>query len=99
MIDQNELIKCGWCDKESTAKEWQDTTYNACYTRQQRRAFRELKDEKQLRDDQKTYYLCPKCGLWEQGCQTTLVREVDGKLRVYGGKPVVRIIRNRDIEN
>lgn len=95
MIQQNELIECGWCKKESTAEEWQETTRTQLYTREQRRAFKKVEDEKIFKKGSKIYYLCPKCGLWIQGCQMKMTREEDGKTKTYGGQPIMKIVKNR----
>lgn len=96
MIKDDELIYCGWCDKASTSKEWQEATYNACFTREQRRQFKPFNDEKMLKKNSKVYFLCPKCKMWAKGCQEKLVRvNEDGTEKVLGGTPVIKVLDSR----
>lgn len=95
MIHEDEMIYCGWCDKPSTSKEWSESTYNACFTREQRRAFKPFNDEKMLKKTSKMYFLCPKCGMWAKGCQEKLIRTEDGVEKIYGGAPLIKVIDSR----
>lgn len=95
MISGDESIKCGWCDKDSTADEWQKATLDACYTREQRRAFRKLDNEKYFKKDSKMFYMCPKCKIWQQCCNLTLLRYINGNQKKIGGKPVIRVVENK----
>lgn len=92
MIGNEENIKCGWCNEDSTAEEWQKATFDACYTREQRRAFKRLDSEKYFKRDSKMYYICPKCGLWQRGCNLTLTRETESGTKKFGGKPVIKVL-------
>lgn len=92
MIDKDAPVICGWCDKESTAQEWEDLTYSYCNTREKRRAYLPVLNEKAFASKDKHWYVCPKCGLWMAGCHlsTTILR--DGKAHKIGGVCVIKIL-------
>ena len=89
VIQQDEQITCGWCGKSSTSKEWTDATWNACFNRQQKRAFKPLDDEKLFKQTQKVYYLCPKCKVWGRADQEIYI---DQNGKKHGGKPVIKVV-------
>ena len=98
MISKIVGIICGWCDKKSSIETWEDTTYAECTSREQRRAYTSLYNEKAFLRKTDTFYKCPHCGMWSRGCQLTITDTDDEKLLKLGREPVINEnIQNKDL--
>jgi len=93
MIKEDQNIKCAWCQDKSTAKEWNDTTYDRCVSREMRRSYVPIFLEKTFRRSEDTFYKCPKCSMWMRGCQLSIVDTDDKKLLRLGGEPIYEIVK------
>ena len=89
MINRNEHIRCGWCNRVSTLGEWNDLTYSKCTNREMKRAFTQLTNEKAFLRKSDTFYICPNCSKWSRGCQLSIVDTEDKRLRSLGGEPTM----------
>lgn len=88
MISRNEKIRCGWCSAVNSLGEWNDLTYSKCTSRQMKRAFTQLTEEKAFLRKSDTFYLCPSCGKWSRGSQLSIIDSDNPKLMRLGGEPV-----------
>lgn len=95
-IKEDSLIQCQWCGKNSEASEWNLNTFNQCYTREMRRAFKPVYNLKVWGRDSKNFYKCPKCGVWSRGNQLILLKDDGGTAENIGRNPVMKILTNKD---
>lgn len=91
MLDSDTKVKCGWCGEVSTVKEWDDTTFSECKSREMRRAYKHLYDEKSFYRQADTYYKCPKCQAWSRGSQLKITDTDDKRLLSLGGEPIFTV--------
>ena len=91
MLDNELNVKCGWCDKKSKLREWNDLTWSKCINREMKRAFTPLSDKKAFLRKSDTFYLCPLCGMWCRGSQLSIVDTDDKALLSLGGESVIKI--------
>lgn len=92
MISDLEIVRCPRCGKTSSLRDWDDKSYKACLSREMRRAFVHLKNEKAFKRSTDTFYLCPKCNNWSRGSQLTIESE-DIKLKKLGREPLFNIVK------
>ncbi len=90
MVGKDEIIICQWCNGKSTAKEWNDVTYQQCTSREMRRAFVDVYQNKSFSERADRYYMCPKCRRWLKGSQL-IIDSDDEELKKLGRKPIIRI--------
>lgn len=90
MISRAEKIQCPWCMKISTLGEWNDATYAKCTSREMRRAFTNLSNEKAFTRKADTFYLCTKCNNWSRGCQLRIVGTENKALKKLGGEALFK---------
>ena len=67
MTNNNSQIRCTWCGKKSSLKQWDDLTYSQCTNREMKRAYTKLTDKKAFLYKSDTFYMCPKCKKWSRG--------------------------------
>ena len=97
MIKKTDKIRCGWCDETSTAEEWNEFSKSQCDTRERRRAYKEIYDEKRFNKNLKqSYYKCPRCERWMQGCQLRVYKENGERYHGLGGEDVFKVV-NREM--
>lgn len=65
-IKPDTMMTCAYCFEESTAKQWNDTSFAQCTNREMKRSFTQLDDTKALLPKSNTYYMCPKCRNWNK---------------------------------
>jgi hypothetical protein len=63
------IIVCDWCSAESTAEDWNKTSYEQCKNRKMKRAFKPVEDTVGNKLGAKFYYMCPKCKQWVNGAK------------------------------
>lgn len=90
-INKDSLVECQWCNIKSKAIEWNDLTFAQCFTREMKRAFRNIYDIKVWGNNSKNFYKCPNCGMWSRGNQLILFDEAGEKTRGLGGRPIIRL--------
>lgn len=88
MISREEQVKCPRCSRVSSLGAWDDKTYGMCTSREMRRAFKSLTNEKSFKQSADTFYICPKCNSWSRGSQLIIESE-DKELRKLGRQSVV----------
>lgn len=93
-IDKKEIVRCGWCFKDSTLGEWNDLTYSKCTNRAMKRDFTELTDSRAFLNKSNTFYMCPKCSAWSRGSQLRIVDTDNDSLKRLGGEPVTNPIKS-----
>ena len=89
MISREEKVECPWCGETKTLGEWNDNTYKRCTSREMRRAFTPLTQERAFTRKADTFYLCVNCNRWSRGSQLKIVNTDDKKLLKLGGEPLV----------
>lgn len=87
--DKGIRIKCGWCSLESPIEKWEQNTFKECKTREMKRAYETIYDEKVFRGDN-YFYLCPECNTWSSGEQLRITGTKDKHLLQLGGKEVYK---------
>lgn len=94
VLKEDTHIKCSWCDGVSNAKDWNDETFAHCVSREMRRKFVPIYNEKVFRKNTQYYYKCPLCGKWSKGSQLSIVDTDDKKLLKLGGEPIIKIVKS-----
>jgi len=98
-LNNDDEIKCGWCAKVSTAEEWDIKTLSRCDTREKRRTFKSISNiygySKGISEIEKRYYMCPKCGAWQEQGNTTITKAGNKEWQGLGGVPVYRIVSDK----
>ncbi len=61
------VIVCPRCKKGSRLIEWDSITHSACVTREMRRAYITLEDDRAYNKGTKNMYKCPKCAEFSRG--------------------------------
>lgn len=61
-------VRCGKCGIKSRASEWNRLTVSKCTTAEMRELYTPINHEQALNQDDKKYYLCPRCLSWSAGC-------------------------------
>lgn len=90
MLAEDEHIKCNWCNSVSTAKNWNDETFNCCNNREMKRKFLSIFNEKAFSKNGQKYYKCPVCKNWSKGSQLSIVDTDNRYLLSLGGEPVIK---------
>lgn len=93
-IDRKEIVRCGWCFKDSTLGEWNDLTYSKCTNREMKRDFTHLTDSKAFLHKSNTFYICPKCSVWSRGSQLRIVDTENAFLKRLGGESVTNPVKS-----
>lgn len=97
MIDKSEQIQCGWCGKSNTAENWNNNSKKECKSREMRRAYRDIFNEKVFVKGKKpAWYKCPHCSLWSKGSQLKIVNPTNPEHRRLGGEPIVRSVQRQE---
>jgi len=98
MISKDADIKCGWCSHVDKAENWNNNSKAACVSREMRRAYRDIYNEKVFdRHKKPAYYKCPKCSTWSKGSQLRIVNSDNPEHRRLGGEPVIKSVnRNKN---
>ena len=91
MIPNDTNILCPWCECKCTLKDWNENTYKECKSREMRRKYTQLNNEKAFKRKTDTYYKCPVCGKWLRGSQLVIVDTEDARLLRLGREPVVKV--------
>lgn len=91
MISDKLLVKCPWCLSETQLKTWDDLTFKSCITRETRRAFRSLTNEKVWKKDSKNFYQCPNCSQWSRGNKLRIVNPENEDQKNLGGEALFEI--------
>lgn len=92
MLSQTEKVCCGWCDKASLARDWNDVTFKECKSREMRREYTPIFNEKAFLRQSNTFYKCPICGRWLRGCQLRIVETDNPHLLKLGGESIIQIV-------
>lgn len=93
MITEDTKITCGWCNEVFTAEQWNDNSKKECYTREMRRAYKDIYNPKVFKQNTKpAWYKCPKCELWSKGSQLQIVDTKDEELLKLGGEPIIKSV-------
>lgn len=93
-IDKKEMVRCGWCFKDSTLEEWNNLTFSRCVNREMKRDFTHLTDSKAFLHKSNTFYMCPKCNAWSRGSQLRIVDTDNEFLKKLGGESVTTPIKS-----
>lgn len=89
-ISRMESVKCPWCEKESSLGDWDDTSYQECISREQKRAYRSLADSKVWGRESKNFFKCPKCGQWVRGNKLSINSD-NPTLNRLGRSPLLEV--------
>ncbi len=93
-IKQDSIVKCQWCAAHIKAKEWNDTTFKECTSREMKRAFKDIYEKSVWTKDSDHFYKCPNCGTWSRGAQLLLIDKNGETIKGFGGAPIM-IISNK----
>lgn len=74
MLNKEDKVGCYWCSEVSTAENWNNATYSECTSREMRRAYTPIFNEKTFTESANTFYKCPLCGKWTRGSNLTWAR-------------------------
>lgn len=78
-LRENQEVICPGCKAESTLREWDDTTKEACVTREMRRDFRSILECRNWGRGITRYYMCPKCrGMFTTSSLRFKPKEING---------------------
>lgn len=88
MLDTKLIIRCPWCGKSKTLKEWDDLTFSKCTTREMKRSFRSLAKEGTWLKNSNKYFLCGDCDRWLKASQLILESDKPEHKKI-GGEPVI----------
>lgn len=88
-------VVCPWCKHRDTLKNWNESTFNACVTREQKRAFRSLKNNRVWSKDSDYFYVCPICGKWCRGNKLKAITNELKEIEELGGLPLVNSIKEK----
>lgn len=90
MLKEDNMIQCGWCKQKKEASKWEEITKAECKSREMRRAYTSVLNEKTFKRESNTFYKCPECGQWSRGCQLKIVDTDDERLLKLGGQPIIK---------
>lgn len=90
MLSDDKLIKCPWCLSERSLKDWNDTTFSECRSREMKRAFRSLKNKAVWGKESKHFYKCPNCANWVRGNKLKIVSD-NVELGELGNEPLFEV--------
>ncbi len=96
-IASSTIISCQWCGVPSTLQEWDDISYKDCTSREMRRAYMHLSNERAFNKKYNKFYKCPNCGKWLKGCQL-MVRSSDKNIASLGNEPVIDLSQVESVE-
>ena len=88
MLDTNLIIRCPWCGSTRTLKDWDDTTFSKCSTREMKRSFRSLTKEGTWLKNSNKYFVCRECQKWVKASQL-IIESNDAKLKKLGRESVI----------
>lgn len=94
MINKCVDVLCPRCGKVTKLEIWNNLTYSMCSTREMRRAYTQLYEEKAFRHESNTFYVCPQCHQWSRGSQLRITNTDNTELKKLGGRSVV--VRNEN---
>ena len=96
MIDGSVKVKCPWCGAVHTVDEWDKNTFVCAKSREERRSFVHLNNEKAFnRKAKKHYYKCPTCENWPAGSQLKIESD-DENYKDLGNEPLnIKVIDAR----
>ena len=89
-------VECPWCLDNGKLADWDKLTLEECNTREKRRAFISLKEEKVWKRGSKNFYKCPCCGRWTRGNKLTIVNSSNKELEILGREPLVEVVKSED---
>ena len=89
-LPESERVICPWCDKDSSLKEWDDTTFSECISREQKRAFKHLTDPRVWKSTSESFFKCPLCGQWVRGNKLRL-KNWTPDYKGLGGRPLFEV--------
>lgn len=99
MISREEKIKCPWCGNIDKLGVWNDYTYSKCTSRDMRRSFTVLTNERAFLRKSDTFYVCKKCNRWSRGSQLSIVDSSNPKLERLGRESIFCNIADSVIPN
>lgn len=76
-IGVNDVIKCIHCNKISKVSDWDLKTFNECTSREMRREYISLTDNKAFKKTSDTWYMCPCCKEYNEGYKLKIERIED----------------------
>lgn len=88
-LDKSTIILCPWCNQRSSLDNWNNTTYKQCDTEEMKRDFLPLYYRRTFNEEEKTFYMCPKCERWIKAIQLKLLSTND-KVSELGNKPLIK---------
>lgn len=86
MLSLKLVVRCPVCERNSLLREWDELSYSKCTSREMRRAYKHLTDEKVFSKKVDIFFICPKCSNWSKGNQLAIQSE-DPKLKRLGRQP------------
>lgn len=88
MIPDTEVVRCPRCQTMHSLKEWNDASYAQCKSREMKRSYTKLTEERAFNAKRNAFYLCPECNQWARGSQL-IIESDDPRLVKLGRKSVI----------
>lgn len=93
MISDDLNVICPWCGDDSTLKEWNDSSFEECLSRETRRSFVKLNEERVWKKESKNFYKCPCCNKWSRGNKLKIANANTNELKELGGEPLFEVVK------